>query len=89
MSRASGTALMGMVAAKDRVLRNLRFGDDVSVLHLVVAGKAHFIRHRADGTFKALRRRAPAPNRDHVPDRLRIRHRDRMRLFGDNLLKSL
>ena len=43
----------------------------------------------ADGRFKALRMRRPASNRGHVPDRLRIRHRDRMRLFGDNLPKSL
>ena len=43
----------------------------------------------AHGTFKALRRRRPAPNRGRVQDRLRIRHRDRMRLFGDNLPKSL
>ena len=42
----------------------------------------------ADGTFKALRRRRPAPNRGHIQDRLRIRHRDRMQHFGDNLLKS-
>ena len=44
-----------------------------------------------DGTFKALRKRQPAPDRDRDrgQDRLRTRHRHRMRIFGDNLLKSL
>ena len=36
-----------------------RRGDDVSVLHLVVAGEAHLVRHRADGRTLVLQRARP------------------------------
>ena len=36
-----------------------RRGDEVSVLHLVVAGEAHLVRHRADGGTLVLQRALP------------------------------
>ena len=63
MSYVRATASMGMVAGKGGVARYLHLGDEASVFHLVVAGEAHLVRHRADGRFKALRRRRQSPVR--------------------------
>lgn len=63
MSYVRGAASMGMVAAKGGVSRYLHLGDEASVFHLVVAGEAHLVRHRADARFKALRRRRQSPVR--------------------------